>query len=144
VQTRDRKERLGLTKQPQATRRRDQRAIFRRPTRRTPAAASSAASVNSSDLDSAGAGASVTGLHVPALPGRLQASPEPVQLWLQHTPCAQNPDEHCDGAVQLSPSPRPLGVAVGVTVPVALAVGVDAGVPVGVTVRVGVPVGVFV
>jgi hypothetical protein len=120
------------------------RRHIRRPTRRTPAAASSAARITRIVVESVGAGACPWALHVPALPDRLQTSPTPVHAWLQHTPCAQNPDPHCDGLVQLSPRPRLLGVAVDVGVRVAVAVGVEIGVPVAVAVDVGVLLAVFV
>jgi hypothetical protein len=44
-----------------------------------------------------------TGLHVPTLPARLQASHEPPQAVLQHTPSTQLPLPHSLAAVQVAP-----------------------------------------
>jgi hypothetical protein len=46
---------------------------------------------------------SVTGLHKPGDPGRLQALHPPLHALLQHTPWAQNPDWQSVPNVQFAP-----------------------------------------
>lgn len=49
-------------------------------------------------------------LQAPAVPGSAHDLQLPVQLDPQHTPCWQNPDAHCDAAVQVVPSACPVQV----------------------------------